>query len=52
MQRSLEAITKWQRKSGLKVNESKNAVCLYYRKDHLPVEITFNNLTVKSRKKY
>ena len=50
MQKSLEAITKWLRKSGLKVNDSKTEVCLFYRKDHLPIDIMFNNVTVKSKK--
>lgn len=50
MQKSLEAITKWLKKSGLKVNENKTELCLFYRKDHLPINIVFNNVTVKSQK--
>jgi hypothetical protein len=50
MQKSLEAITKWLKKSGLKVNENKTELCLFYRKDNLPINIVFNNVTVKSQK--
>ena len=32
MEKSLEAITKWLKKSGLKVNDNKTEICLFHRK--------------------
>jgi hypothetical protein len=51
MQKSLEVITRWLRKSVLKVNKSKAEVCLLDRKDYLPIDIMFNNVTVNSTKR-
>ena len=31
MEKSLESITKWLKKSGLKVNEDKTEICLFHR---------------------
>jgi hypothetical protein len=33
-----------------KINESKTEVCSFYRKDHLPIDNTFNNVTVTFEK--
>ena len=33
MEKSLEAITKWLRKSGLKVKDKKTELCLFHRKN-------------------
>ena len=49
MQKSLEAITKWLKKSGLKVNESKTEMCLFHRNDAAPIQITVNNAIIKSK---
>ena len=38
----------WLKESGLKVNEEKTELCLFYKKDTHPVEIIFNNVIVKS----
>ena len=48
MQAKLEIITTWLRDSGLKVNEQKTGLCLFYKKDTPPVEIIINNVPVKS----
>ena len=40
---SLEAITKWLRQSGMKVNNSKIEICLFYRRDCASIQITINN---------
>ena len=49
MQSKLEKITKWLKDSGLKVNESKTELCLFHRKDQVPITIYLNNepLTTK-----
>jgi hypothetical protein len=39
VEKSLEAITKWLRDSGLKVNQAKTEVCLFYKHDVAPVHI-------------
>ena len=48
MKKSLEAITKWLRDSGLKVNESKTEICLFHRTDPRSIEITINGITLQS----
>ena len=48
MQEKLEIMSNWLKQSGLKVNESKTEICLFYKKDTPPVEIILNNVTVKS----
>ena len=49
MQSKLEKITKSLKDSGLKVNESKTELCLFHRKDQMPITINLNNepLTTK-----
>ena len=47
--RKLEAITKWLRGSGLKVNENKTELCLFYRIDTQPVVLTLNNTPILSK---
>ncbi len=37
--KALKLITKWMRESGLKVNQSKTEVCLFYKPDCVPVVI-------------
>ena len=48
MQRSLEAITKWLRESGLMVNEAKTEMCLFHRSSVKIINITVNNFIVRS----
>ena len=40
----------WLRQSGMKVNEAKTCLCLFYHKDTTPIEITLNNVRIKSEK--
>ena len=49
MKKSLEAITKWLKDSGLKVNENKTQLCLFHRNPHEPINLTFNGVTLISR---
>jgi hypothetical protein len=37
------------RKSGLKANESKTDLCLFYKKDGAPVTIVLDNTTIISK---
>jgi hypothetical protein len=48
MQRSLEAITKWLRDSGLKVNESKTEMCLFHRSYPRIINLAINNINITS----
>ena len=48
MKKSLEAITKWLRDSGLKVNDSKTELCLFHWNPQNPVNLTFNGINLKS----
>ena len=48
MQKSLEAITKWLRDSGLKVNETKTEICLFHRTMTRPIDVILNGITLKS----
>ena len=49
MQRTIEAITKWLRQSGLKVNNVKTEICLFHRKDQPLVNIEINGEIVISK---
>ena len=44
MEKSLEAITKWLRKSGLKVIDEKTELCLFHRKNQHKTSITIKNI--------
>ena len=48
MRESLEAITKWLKDSGLKVNESKTEMCLFHRSDTKIINLNLNNVNLKS----
>ena len=48
MQTSLEAIIKWLRQSGLKVNEAKTEMCLFHRNDTRTITLQINNSRVTS----
>ncbi len=47
---SLEAITKWLRDSGLVVNQTKTDLCLFCKKDCIPVTITIGQARITSNK--
>ena len=49
LESKLKLILKWLSDSGLKVNESKTELCLFHRKDTIPIEITLNNISIKSQ---
>jgi hypothetical protein len=49
MECSLELITKWLVKLGMKGNNNKTEICLFHKNDVEPVEILVNNTTVKSK---
>ena len=49
MTAKLSLIIKWFKDSGLKVNESKTELCLFHRKDQLPIEIEINNTKLISK---
>ena len=49
MKRSIETIIKWLSQSGLKVNEEKTEICLFYRKDNAPITLRINGTDIKSK---
>ena len=49
MKKILESVIKWLRQSGLKVNDSKTELCLFHRKDHLPITLTIYNDIITSK---
>ena len=48
MELKLNLIVNWLKDSGLKVNETKTELCLFYRRDTPPIEITISNEILKS----
>ena len=50
MEKSLEATTKWLKKSGLKVNNEKTDMCLFYKHDTIPVNIMVGDQSIKSKR--
>jgi hypothetical protein len=50
MKKSLENITKWLKKSGLKVNSAKTEMCLFYKSDTTPISILLGGDVVTSCK--
>jgi hypothetical protein len=48
MENSFEAIMKWLRQSGLKVNESKNDLCFFYKNDIENISIKLNDSLITS----
>ena len=48
MKKDLEAMTKWLKDSGLKVNESKTEVCLFHQNDCQPISFFINDSKVTS----
>ena len=50
MRLSLDNITKWLKKSGLKVNSAKTELCLFYKHDTAPISIVLGGAEVTSSK--
>ena len=48
MERKLGVIINWLQNSGMKVNEQKTDLCLFYRGDTTPISINLNNKEIKS----
>ena len=49
MQTKLKVITTWLKDSGLKVNDSKTELCLFYRADAQPIQIEINGSVILSK---
>ena len=49
MKRTLEKIIRWLTNSGLKVNDEKTEICLFYHKDTQPVTININGNEIISK---
>jgi hypothetical protein len=49
MQNKLIIMTKWLGDSGLIVNETKTELCLFSKSNHIPIDIVFNNVTIRSK---
>ena len=48
MKLTLEMIIKWLKDSGLKVNDAKTDICLFYKADTLPIQIEINGCVIRS----
>ena len=48
MEDSLKVLAEWLKGSGMKINEAKTELCLFYKKDQLPVEITLSGVSIRS----
>jgi hypothetical protein len=46
MEKTLEAITKWLKQSGMKVNQNKTEACLFYKHDVAPINLQVGNTRV------
>ena len=40
---------KWLRDSGMSVNESKTEVCLFHKNNVNTIDVTINNVTIRSK---
>ena len=49
LEKSLESITKWLKKSGLVVNDEKTDLCLFYKNDTEPVNVRIGDSVIKSK---
>jgi hypothetical protein len=50
MEKTLEAITKWLKQSGMKVNQNKTEACLFYKHDTAPIQLQVGNTKILSKK--
>ena len=49
LEKKIEMMSRWLRDSGMTVNEAKTEVCLFYKSDVNAVNVTINNITIKSK---
>jgi hypothetical protein len=49
LQAKLTVVTTWLTNSGLKINENKTELCLFYRKDTNPIKIILNDVIIMSK---
>ena len=49
MEKTLEAITKWLKKSGMKVNDEKTELCVFHRHNMAQVNVSISDSIVKSK---
>ena len=49
VEKSLETITKWLKKSGLKVNQDKTDLCLFYKHDTAPIKIKIGDSILQTK---
>ena len=49
LEKKIKMLTKWLRDSGMTVNEEKTEICLFYNSNVNPVDVTINNITIKSK---
>ena len=50
MENKLEQIENCLKKSGMKVNDAKTCLCLFYKSDTAPIQIKLNDVMIKSTK--
>jgi hypothetical protein len=50
MEKSLESLTKWMKKSRLKVNNNKTKLFLFYENDTTTISINFDGASITSAK--
>ena len=48
IQNKLKNVENWLRQSGIKVNEAKTCLCLFFHRDTAPIEITLNGIKIRS----
>jgi hypothetical protein len=46
MEKLLESLTKWLKKSGIKVNNNKTELCLFYKNVTTPISKTLNGVSI------
>ena len=45
----LERVSGWLSKSGMKVNEAKTSLCLFYNRDTTPIGVELNGVIIRSK---
>jgi hypothetical protein len=50
MEKALEAITKWLRESGMKVNHDKTEACFFSKQDAAPIQLKVGEVTILTKK--
>jgi hypothetical protein len=49
MEKEIEAIAKWLKKSGLKVNDEKTDICLFSKNIRAPLSLKLNNINIVTK---